>query len=304
MTDGTSRGHVVDWLDAWRTGELDEPRAREVEAHLESCAGCRAELAELEAFARTVEAGYRGAEAAREEPDWGASRAAIVARTSAAADGSGRSWFARWAPQAAIVLVAVVAIGVLVEEGVRGPDDVPRSLREPVEETGAAADARESAGARSASSEETGRPAELVAPEAAPPPADRDGDAGVDDEAAGRDPAPPHEKARAADRVEGKAALEEPAAPQARAEAERADEARAPANLERDRPALAQESLPAPERFRRDARAALASGDTLAARNALEFLADSVEPAALENAQRERLRALADSLATLLSGVP
>ncbi len=42
--------HVNGWLMAFDDGELSEHRAKIVEAHLETCASCRAELAKLRAL--------------------------------------------------------------------------------------------------------------------------------------------------------------------------------------------------------------------------------------------------------------
>lgn len=299
MTDErTEDRHVVEWLDAWRTGELDPERAREVEVHLESCPGCRAALSDLRAFASAVEAGYRAGEQARPEPDWGARRAAVVERTS----GRRRErapWIVRWAPQVAIVTVAVVAIGVLVEKGVREPGDVERALRAPSEET-----------ASPTASEER---APSVQGEAAPPPeTDADGDRSpVEREPAAPEPTAPEpaapEPAPRDDRAEALAERPEreraPVAEMADAEQREAAEDQARVDPEAGRAAAMRLAAPdAADRFRLRARAALESRDTTAARNALEFWADSVEPADLPAERRERLEALADSLAARLSG--
>ena len=42
--------HVLEWLNAYLDGELGGRRLRQVEAHLDGCAGCRAELASLSAL--------------------------------------------------------------------------------------------------------------------------------------------------------------------------------------------------------------------------------------------------------------
>lgn len=96
---------------------------------------------------------------------------------------------------------------------------------------------------------------------------------------------------------------------EARDEPDRGADAAPPAAPEAEaivvRPGAAQKATPErEERFRRDARAALASRDTAAGRDALQFWADSVEPAELPDDRRERLEALADSLAALLSSAP
>jgi hypothetical protein len=48
--------HVVEWLGAYHDGELEEARRRQVEAHLQSCEGCRAELNRLQALAHLLQA--------------------------------------------------------------------------------------------------------------------------------------------------------------------------------------------------------------------------------------------------------
>ena len=47
--------HVLDWLGAYRDGELHGDRLRGVEAHLRLCAACQAELAALEALAARLQ---------------------------------------------------------------------------------------------------------------------------------------------------------------------------------------------------------------------------------------------------------
>lgn len=273
MTDESGRGHVVEWLDRWRTNELDPPRARAVERHLESCAACREALADLEAFASAVERGYRASEAGRPEPDWGARRATIVERT-AGRERSRRSRLVRWAPQVAIVAIAAVAIGVLWERGVRGPDDVERALRRSSAERAASAVGAD----------------------------DRRGEAdeAVDTTLESR-PEPEEEPPAGAPRREAPAERDEVGREEGAGERLRTPEPEAAARQEAD---AAPAPLPAAERFRLDARAALASRDTVLAREALGLWADSVAPAPLPAAERRRYDALADSLAALLSSRP
>lgn len=131
MTEG--REHVEELLDRYRTGELDPAERRRVEDHLEGCEGCRSALAALEAFSKTVERGYAaatGARSAGREPDWGRLRAAIVERTSGRKPGPRRFRLARHAPQAAVAVLALVALGVLWQQGIRGPADADRALRD------------------------------------------------------------------------------------------------------------------------------------------------------------------------------
>ncbi len=48
--------HVMGWLGAYHDGELEEVRRQQVEAHLQSCEGCRAELSRLRALAHLLQA--------------------------------------------------------------------------------------------------------------------------------------------------------------------------------------------------------------------------------------------------------
>ncbi|MCK5438343.1 MAG: zf-HC2 domain-containing protein [Gemmatimonadetes bacterium] len=133
MTTGSTsgNGHVVALLDQYRTGELSDEQRRQVEVHLEVCGDCMAALTDLAAFAATVEKGYdvERALAAGSEPDWARVRQEIVARTSAKRAASRRGWLARHVPQTAAAVVAVLAVVIVVQQGVRGPEDVSRALR-------------------------------------------------------------------------------------------------------------------------------------------------------------------------------
>lgn len=133
MTNGSTagNGHVVALLDRYRTGELSDEERRHVEAHLEVCGDCMAALADLAAFASTVEKGYEAerALAAESEPDWARVRQEIVARTSAKRAQSRRGWLAHHVPQTAAAVVAVLAVVIVVQQGVRGPEDVSQALR-------------------------------------------------------------------------------------------------------------------------------------------------------------------------------
>jgi anti-sigma factor RsiW len=48
--------HVTDWLGAYHDGELEESRRQQVEAHLQVCEDCHAELNRLRALARLLQA--------------------------------------------------------------------------------------------------------------------------------------------------------------------------------------------------------------------------------------------------------
>ena len=48
--------HVMGWLEAYHDGELEESRRQQVEAHLQSCESCRAELSRLRALAHLLQA--------------------------------------------------------------------------------------------------------------------------------------------------------------------------------------------------------------------------------------------------------
>jgi anti-sigma factor RsiW len=51
--------HVTDWLGAYHDGELEESRRQQVEAHLQVCEDCHAELSRLRALARLLQAPFR-----------------------------------------------------------------------------------------------------------------------------------------------------------------------------------------------------------------------------------------------------
>lgn len=131
--------HVEPWLDRYRTGELEEAERLWVEAHLGRCAECTRSLEELAAFSGMVGRAYyaQRAVAGAREPAWERMRGEILARTAAPrraprSAGSRASVFGRYAPQAALAVLALVALGVLYQEGVRGPEDARRRLaREP-----------------------------------------------------------------------------------------------------------------------------------------------------------------------------
>jgi hypothetical protein len=124
--------HVEPWLDAFRTGELAEADRVRVERHLARCAECAARLAEIESLARTATRAFAAGAglASRAEPDWGRLRAAILARTVGPAPAPRpRPSLRRFAPQVALAALAVLVLGILAREGVRGPADLERALK-------------------------------------------------------------------------------------------------------------------------------------------------------------------------------
>lgn len=315
-------GHVDELLDRYRTGELEAAQRERVEAHLAACVACRSALAGLEAFARTVERAYAAETslAHDREPDWGRLRTAIVGRTSARAAVPRRSWLARHAPQAALAVLAFVALGVLWQQGIREPADAERALRE---------DARTAAGPARPADEE-GEAFRSVSRETESPPeprADRDrvgeADRAAEDGGAAFERAPdrpvvdPSAAAAGAERLDDRrenvAELEKRAAdesldtvkartgrrgdlgraepaPEVQAEAAVKAEAAAPAEL---------------ERFRDRARTALDERDLLLAERALAQWRDSLaEGEDLPGDLRAAARALADSLADFLARRP
>ncbi|HKY59951.1 MAG TPA: zf-HC2 domain-containing protein [Gemmatimonadota bacterium] len=317
--NGHGHDHVGELLDRYRTGELDEPDRLRVEGHLEACAGCRSELDALVAFARTVERGYtaeRVARAAEREPDWARLRASIVSRTSARAPGGRRAGLGRYVPQAALAVLALVAVGVLWEQGVRGPEEAERTLRSerpaatpgPGREEGSRGEDRfAEAGGAATETRTDGAPA---SPDEID---DRRREVGLADGRFRDD----------VDSVEGEA---ERVGAEARVEvAENRADAVAPAagaqqrdetveGLDTDRAAAqAPEELgkaaaapPADlERFQRSARSALAQADTLLAARALAQWRDSLAPGRDLPPELERAaQALADSLAAFLANRP
>lgn len=320
--------HVGDLLDLYRTGELGEPERLEVERHLAACQACRTELQDLAAFARTVERGYaaeRAARAAEREPDWARLRTAIVGRTSARPSVGRRKRLARYVPQAALAVLALVAIGVLWEQGVRSPGEAERALESKRAAGGRADGARERSGGPAATSDAVReeRPAgEYRFAEAGAPAADGPAEAlpveEPEDETDDRRGAALEDRTRRhevgldavdTDRAEQEGAQRyrqeraEDAAEVGRAAAEPAPEGLEEVAAEN---AMKQAAAPADlERFQRNARSALSAGDTLQASRALAQWRDSLAlrrdlPPELERA----VRALADSLAAFLATRP
>lgn len=290
--DAGSEGHVAELLDAYRTGELDASRRAEVDAHLEVCDRCRADLAALGSWAATVERGYAAIRSgARElEPDWGAQRAAVVARTSGRRSAKEGWSFRRWAPQFALVAVAALIVGVVWRERVREPGRVTdttmnRSADDAAEDQVAAPGGRPDEDASAFSRTEPQSAENAQAPAAAPRPA----------------PAAP--RARQVVEPAPEAARERVIAPPAddeRALEGKADAVRREAAEEVEQDRAAEPSLAAPlgeiERFEREARTALAAQDSAAARRALALWSDTLAAAGVDG---ERA-ALADSLERFL----
>jgi len=266
-------------LDRYRTGELDGEEWERLEAHLATCEACRARLSGLEAFHDRVGDAYAASRRAAPHPDWEAQRVSILDRIDDATVRPG-PWtrVRRWAPQLAAAAVAVLVVGVLWQEGIRGPEDAQRAVRSP----------------------EIEREVRTAAPEPAAPESD--------------DRAPREEPPDAAGRVDGpegaapEGALEESRDAALTDEAEQAEAVEQGARRERREAAVRMraQAAPAPvaERFESRAREALAKRDAESAREALAFYRDSVEPAALDSVRADTLRALADSLAAWLASRP
>lgn len=328
-------GHVEELLDRYRTGELDLADRRRVEGHLEECEACRSALASLEEFSETVGRAYAAEAASRaveHEPDWGRMRAAIAARTTAPPR---RSWLARHVPQAAAAIVALIALGVLWQQGIRSPEEADRALRTEGREALSDRDARpadRSSGALGPGAAEPDttagaeldrlQPAQdearLTKRDAAEPLGER-----LDDRegarrqneagAAARKPAP------VAEAIEGEAEAAAAGARDDSAVSRARFEARADSNMvAAEAPVLADEveitvtgqakmATPPPdlERFHSRARLALAAGDSALAAAALAQWRDSLSAGEdLPPDLRRAAEALADSLAAFLAARP
>lgn len=319
--------HVDELLDRYRTGELDPAEERRVEEHLASCEACRTAFATLGDFSRTAERAYAAETAARaleREPDWGRLRAAIVGRTSARGAAPGRSWLARHAPQAALAVLALVAVGVLWQQGIREPADAGRAFRD---------DRRATASDRALPSEENAESRTAAAPPEMTTGAEPDRPEGRDGDEPALGAAVPRQEKR--DRREGErvATIPETVAGQApdrplanvpeeeaqvaaaeaadplakaRAEAGHADEARAAPQA--GAAALEVDSVPWTadlDRFRRRARTALEEGDPALAEQALIQWRDSLDSVqGLPVDLRRAAEALADSLTDFLATRP
>ncbi len=269
--------HVDELLDAFRSGELEDADRARVEAHLAGCARCREELARAGAWSDAFDRAYaaRRRAAAELEPDWVAQRSAIAARTSSRTAGR-RSPFWRWAPHIALAAVAALIVGIVWREN---PREEPASNWSRAEER-ASADAG------------TAEPSPSLAEPT---------DAEPDD-------------ARTAPEGRARESLAERRAPDAAASAREAPAAPPPAELEErfgedraDDLAKARDedaALQPIERFRLEAREALAARDTAAARRALALWSDTLAPRGDTLDQfRDRVGrpgALADSLRALL----
>lgn len=299
--------HIEPLLDRYRTGELPDDERTSVEEHLAACASCAEALKRLEAFSATVARGYEVARAAGPEPDWVDMRQRVVERTSARRS-RGFRW-ARYAPQAAVATIAVIAVGVLVRQGVREPGDADRirPLERPTA-VGGRADAPEAGDDRERfadgvvderSAEAALRP-EALQPELEGEPARQE---------ARRPVVPPRALEDAAvgaevddTEVAGAAGQVGPAG------RERNDQVvsrKAPLALEGALEAEAREELDVVDRFELRAKRAFANRDTAEARASSRFFRDSV--ASRDDLDPERLRvarAWADSLAALLAARP
>ncbi len=282
-------------LDLWRTGELEAPEAARVEAHLASCESCAERAAALEAFARTVADGYRAVEEGGPEPDWAGLRSGIAARTTAAAAGAARR--RAWLPRLAVAVVALLAMGVLWEVNVRSPGEAER-FRRSVTGPEAATDSGPPRVARGL---------DTLVPPPAPAAAERDrAPAEAADEVAETEirqdagrvarneapAAPAEEKAAHEDQVVGamKKAQPSPAA-----------QAAARGQLE----AGARFAASDVRRFLENGRAALATGDSAAAAEALALWRDTLAPRVdADLALADTARVVADSLSAFLARRP
>lgn len=295
LTDDT--GHLDEsTLDRRRTGELDAAERENAEAHLAACPLCAAAAVELDAFAAALASGYAALETAAvaQAPDGRAQRSAILARTSGARPGRG-AW-TRWVPQLAAVLVAVVAVGVLAERGVRGPGSAAEEATEGVPSV---AETTPGEARRAETAAGQAREADAGQAPAAPPPAAAKNAAGRD--AALQDGATPEaERAEALrDAVDAPPPPPEP----------RPSRDEAAAGLRRQAPAP-DAAAPLPlDRFLASGRAALEREDPPQAKAALALWRDTLAPAeaglaAADSAATADARALADSLAVWLGALP
>ena len=104
-------------LDAYVDGELAEPEAREVAAHLAECRACAARHDALVALRAAIAAQvpYHRADPAL--------RRQVRAAVREAAGAGRRRWLAPWRPLAAAAMIAVVAIGAWQASGARAARD-------------------------------------------------------------------------------------------------------------------------------------------------------------------------------------
>lgn len=311
--------HVEELLDRYRTGELDEPDRQRVERHLGACAACRGELEALTAFALTVERGYaaeRAARAAEREPDWARLRASIVERTAARHAGAGRLRLGRYVPQAALAVLALVAVGVLWEQGVRGPDEAERVLRSERRTASRGDQASEGPGGPAVTAGadrlERERDDRFAAPAELPEGQEPVGNVGVeppDEERVGHDVALDEFRdadpaGRRAGQAEAEPSADQPDRLAKAAEAAAPGEGAAAQAREEDAEANVAPP-PELERFQTAARTALSEADTLRAARALAQWRDSLAPRQdLPPALERAARALADSLAAFLASRP
>lgn len=327
MTEDARTEHLDETaLDRLRTGELPEPDRARAAAHVEACPECARALAELEELADVVGRAYAADRAATGmgDPEWarlrarvgeavGAAEAPRAGKPAAESAARRRAW-SRWMPQAAAAVVALLVLGVLWREGFRGPEDAGR-LAEP--ESGVTVSApripfpetetlsTDGDAAQDMAAEEPLARDELAAGQAAKA---RENAAEEAAEAVGRQEAfradapppavPPDQVPREGDfgrRAEGQDRSRAAGVEIPRAEPTDADDLA-------DAPAAAVSAPDPYYRFTIQARAALSTRDTAAARRTLSLWRDTLAPrAALEAERRRQATVLADSLAGLLA---
>ncbi len=114
-------GRTRRFLPLYAGGDLPPRKSRRVRRHLESCAGCRAELEAYRTALRMVTAAVREAPAADWTPDeWRAVLGRVVrekpAKRGPAVEAQARA--PKWVPTfaSAAILIVIVAVGLLLKD--------------------------------------------------------------------------------------------------------------------------------------------------------------------------------------------